>query len=270
MKKVAITLFSLLCASILFAQENRILLLNSRGLNIYNLEENFFIVPLEEPETWSIYSATKENGVINIILNKRNDSSETWVKSFLIDENSYSLLSVNSFFFRSSNYISLESKITEILGPMTSKKKVISSWNGNIYLLDNKNENDNIGDYLDDNNQSPFISSFLRGKILCGYYGPVLSKDEKFIVCVYEQSKHDRKKNIGKHEIVEINVQSKEVTYLSLYGDNPSYSADASMILYNDVYNGRYKNARNKWNIYFKSNGEIKSIPNAFDVAWVK
>ena len=271
MKKVAFILFSLLCVSILSAEENKILLINSKGLNIYDMKEVFNIVPLEEPETWSIYSATKENGVIIIILNKCNDPSGTWVKKIMIDENTYSLLSVNVFFKRSSNHISLESNITQLFGPMTNKKIVISSWNGNIYLLDHLNENDIIGDFIiDKTNYTPFISNCLKGKILCGYYAPVLSKDENNIVCVYECSKHDRKQIIGKRELVEINVQSKEVSFLSLYGDHPSYSSDANMILYNDVYNRRYKKARNKWNLYLKSSGEIKSIPNAYESAWVK
>lgn len=259
----------LLCVSVISATENKIVLLNNKGLNLYDMENVVFISPLEDPESWYIYSAIEENGMINIVLNKQNDLSGTLVKSFVVDGHTYSLLSENSYFKSSSSYISLDSNITQLFGPLT-KKIAFSSWNGNVYLLDRENENDFIGDYyLDKKNHTPFIRNYFRGKVLCGYYSPLLSKDEKYIVCVYKRSKHERKQNVGKWELVEIEVQSKEVIFLSIYGDRPSYSANANIILYKDIYNGNYKQAKNKWSLYFKENGTIKSIPSAYEVSWV-
>ena len=271
--KHLLLLIVLLFSTHTYSMEDTIILLNDEGLNIYDMQKLSLIITLEEPQSWRIFNATHKVGITNVLLNKYDkDSEEVLERLIVFDNNTLTLLYMKDKPIQEKTlFNNLDVSIEQLLGPK-SDIAVFSSWYGNLYLINMENKSVILRDLFLDNENTyiPYITKYVERKTTCGYFSPVLSSDRELIVCYLERSKHDRKKNIGKNQICEIKVKSKEVKLLPIYGIEPSYSSDANIILFQDIYDKRKINPKRKWKLFYKESGDIKLIPEAYDVAWIK
>ena len=253
--------------------EDILILINDEGLNVFDMQKLSLIITLEEPQSWRIINSTQDSKKTYVLLRKNNEKTEDYLeKTIVFDNNTLTLLYVKDIPHQENSFINkLDVSIEQFLGP-NNDMAVFSSWHGNIYLVDKEKKPVIVRElFLDKENQYiPYINNYVERKITYGYYSPVLSSDRKLIICYLERSKHDRKKNIGKNQICEINVQSKEVKLLPLYGIGPSYSSDSNIILYQDIYDNSKIYPKSQWKLYDKKVGVLKLIPEAYDVAWIK
>jgi hypothetical protein len=244
--------------------DNSLLILSRNALSIFNTNTNdsLIIKILPSTEKWVIGSASVSNDTVTVLIYASLD-----YLNFNIDKT----LREKELLFHIDNPTKLlekENRINEIDGEL-----FIISGNRNSMNLNHSNlfERYNYtrdvysidGDLylLKDNEKCLFLSRNVVNKAQCGYFQPVLSFNEKLLICEYQCSKFNGKKQSRGHELIEIEVKTKTITKLHLYGYNPSYSPDGNFILYQNTegYN-LYSKIRNK-------NLNLKGITQAL---WVK
>lgn len=263
MKTIVIFILLMLFCPV-YAMNERLLLLNDEGLCVYDMNSVKLILHVDDSPMWRFCSVRNENGKISVALvnSQPFDSGYVKVKSVLFEEKTHQLMSIEDTL--TDNPVYINSGLVNYKRQQSNDTFAVSSRNGNVYLVDAV-EKANMNSYLFDRNESePFISSYKRNRLMCGYYSPEISMDGKRIVCEYVKSSLDGKRIIGKKQIIEIDVITKEIIKLPFWGVTPRYSLGDQMILFRDIYEGKCS-----WKIFDKNNNSASYLPVAHDAVWL-
>ncbi len=242
--------------------ENKLLLLKEEGLSIYDLskKDDLLIIPLSSAEKWNIGTVTKVEEVINILLHDderyiigSNFNKSVNEKEFAIGTKDFKVLfSKERTIVQRDNGLFLEKE-----GERLDEKYLYERYLNNIRCL---SEEGNL--YLIQEEEIvPFLSATTEGKVLCGYYQPDMSNDGKKIICEYQCSKYNGKKQISEKQIVEIHVKTKKVNKIQLFGYSPTYSEDGRVILYKNV---------DGYNLYFKETKKVLHLEGVSQAIWIR
>ncbi len=243
---------------------DRLLLINDEGLCFFDTAEIHSIITIENPKVWNFHSVNCDDEIVSVTL----------IGPRLMDDNSFSSLLIKI----RTNPFSLVSSEDCILSIADSERFAIndareysnglfpvSDWYGNIYMLDTlvdvitrRKVMFGVSEIV------PFVSSIEEGRFLYGYFQPEISIDGDKMLCVYEKSSRNRKRQIDKAQIIEINTKSKEIVPLPIFGISPRYSQNDDLILYLDIYA-----KPGTWKVYSKKEGKTTTLATAFDSVWL-
>lgn len=240
--------------------ENYLLLLKEGGISIYDLykEDSLLTISLTGTGKWNIGKVTKDGEVLNILLHDDEKYiGSNFDKSINEKEFSINLNDLDILFSKERTIIQRDNGLFIEKGDVKLEERSLYE----RYLDTNKYLSEEGDLYSQGNKKVLFLRGNIENKVLCGYYQPDVSNDGERIVCEYRCSKYNGKKQIGKSQITEIEVETKRINKMQLFGYNPTYSEDGRMILYNNT---------DGCNLYFKDTGKSLHLERVYQAIWIK